>query len=82
MNGGAPYVKARLKRYVLSFLLKISTVVQSLISTGRLFQRKGPQWLKADSPYFFVEVLGMTRSLAVEDLMGLLGSCLSSVSER
>lgn len=54
--------------------------MESLRSSGRLFQRRGPQWLKADAPWVFVEALGTTRRPAAEDLRDLLGTHLKSMS--
>lgn len=55
------------------FLLKMSQEGKSLRSLGRLFQRVGSLWLTAVFPCVFVEILGMTRRPAGEDLRDLLG---------
>lgn len=62
----------------------MSTEVVSLRSSGTLLQRLEPQWLKADTLFFFFphESLGMTKRPAVEHLRDLPGTYLKGMSER
>ena len=63
-----------MKRNVLSFLLKMFTLDDSLISYGRLFHRLGADERNDLLPYVLVRDFGQTRDIAFSDRRDLVST--------